>query len=80
VRAPGRLSTPEEFGDILVRSTEDGRQVRVKDVARVELGAEFYKSFGRYNGKDAGVLHALPAARREPDRERARRLPGARRT
>ena len=64
VRAPGRFSTPEEFGDILVRSTEDARQVRVKDVARVELGAESYKSFGRYNGKDSAVLliYLLPGA------------------
>jgi multidrug efflux pump subunit AcrB len=38
--------------------------VRVKDVASVELGAEFYKSFGRYNGKPAGVLllYLLPGA------------------
>jgi hydrophobic/amphiphilic exporter-1 (mainly G- bacteria), HAE1 family len=64
VRAPGRLASPEEFENILVRSTDDGRQVRIKDVARVELGAEFYKSFGRYNGKDAGVLmlYLLPGA------------------
>ena len=56
VRAPGRLASPEEFGDILVRSTDDGRLVRVRDVARVELGAEYYKSFGRFNGKEASVL------------------------
>ncbi len=64
VRAPGRLETPEEFGEILVRSTEDGRQVRVKDVARIELGAENYKSFGRFNGKGAGLLmlYLLPGA------------------
>ncbi len=64
VRAPGRLVTAEEFGEILVRSTEEGRQVRVKDVARVELGAETYKSFGRYNGKGAGLLmlYLLPGA------------------
>ena len=64
VRAPGRLSTPEEFGEVLVRSTEDGRQVRVKDVARIELGGENYKSFGRFNGKDAGLLliYLLPGA------------------
>ncbi|HPT15754.1 MAG TPA: multidrug efflux RND transporter permease subunit [Kiritimatiellia bacterium] len=64
VRAPGRLSTPEEFGEILVRSTDDGRQVRVKDVARIELGAENYKSFGRFNGKGAGLLmlYLLPGA------------------
>jgi HAE1 family hydrophobic/amphiphilic exporter-1 len=64
VRAPGRLATPEAFGEVLVRSSADGRQVRVKDVARIELGAEFYKSFGRYNGADAGVLmiYLLPGA------------------
>ena len=64
VRAPGRLTTPDEFGEILVRSTEDGRQVRLKDVARVELGGETYKSFGRFNGKDAGLLmmYLLPGA------------------
>lgn len=64
VRAPGRFSTPEEFGEILVRATDDGRQVRVKDVARVELGGEFYKSFGALNGKPAGVLliYLLPGA------------------
>ncbi len=64
VRAPGRLTTTDEFGEILVRSTEDGRQVRLKDVARVELGGETYKSFGRFNGKDAGLLmmYLLPGA------------------
>lgn len=64
VRAPGKFSDPAEFGEILVRATDDGRQVRVKDVARVELGGEFYKSFGRFNGKPAGVLlvYLLPGA------------------
>ena len=64
VLAPGKFSTPEEFGEILVRATDDGRQVRVKDVARVELGGEFYKSFGALNGKPAGVLliYLLPGA------------------
>jgi len=64
VLAPGKFSTPEEFGNILVRASEDGRQVRVQDVARVELGGEFYKSFGALNGKPAGVLliYLLPGA------------------
>jgi len=64
VRAPGRLSSPEDFLKILVRSTEDGRELRLGDVARVELGGEFYKSFGRLNGKPAGVLvvYLLPGA------------------
>jgi multidrug efflux pump subunit AcrB len=64
VSAPGRFSTPEEFGDVLVRATSDGRQVRLRDVARVELGGEFYKSFGRLNGQEAAVLtvYLLPGA------------------
>lgn len=64
VRAPGRFTTPEEFSEILVRADSDGRQVRVKDVAKVELGGEFYKSEGRLNGKPAGVLmvYLLPGA------------------
>ena len=64
VRAPSRFSTPEQFGNVIVKSTPDGRLVRVSDVARVELGGEFYRSFGRVNGRDAGVLliYLLPGA------------------
>jgi HAE1 family hydrophobic/amphiphilic exporter-1 len=64
VLAPGKFSTPEQFAEILVRATPDGRAIRVKDVARVELGGEFYKSFGALNGKPAGVLlvYLLPGA------------------
>ena len=64
VRGPGRLVTPDEFGDIIIRSTGEGRQVRVKDIGRVELGAENYRSFGRLDGKPAGVLavYLLPGA------------------
>jgi HAE1 family hydrophobic/amphiphilic exporter-1 len=47
VKAPSRLSTPEEFNEILIRTSAEGAQVRIKDVGRVELGGEFYKSFGR---------------------------------
>ena len=42
VELQGRLTTPEQFGDVVVRSDPDGRQVRVRDVARVELGAQDY--------------------------------------
>ena len=42
VRAQGRLTSPEEFGEIVVRETPDGGIVRVKDVARMELGAQDY--------------------------------------
>ena len=64
VAAPGKLSTPQEFEDILIRTTETGAQVRVKDIGRVDLGGENYKSFARLDGKAAGVLavYLLPGA------------------
>ena len=64
VRAPGRLVNPEEFENIILRQTETGAQIRVKDVGRAELGAENYKSFGRLDGKSAGImaLYLLPGA------------------
>ena len=51
VRAQGRLQTPEEFGEIAVRANPDGSIVRLKDVARIELGAINYQSIGRSNGR-----------------------------
>jgi len=51
VRAAGRLQTAEQFGDIIVRSNPDGSIVRLKDVARIELGALSYQQIGRVNGQ-----------------------------
>ena len=64
VQAPGRLVSPEEFGEIILRSSGKGEIVRIKDVGRVELGSENYKSFGRMNGKPSAVLavYLLPGA------------------
>lgn len=56
VDTKGRLSTPEEFERIIVKSGEDGRQIRLGDIAKVELGAETYNSTGTLNGKPAVVL------------------------
>ncbi|HOB54623.1 MAG TPA: efflux RND transporter permease subunit, partial [Acidobacteriota bacterium] len=50
------LKTPEEFGAIPLRTNMDGSVVRVRDVARTELGTEFYDSRAKYNGRPAGVL------------------------
>lgn len=50
ITAQTRLETPEQFRNILLRVNEDGSQVRLKDVARIELGAENYQTIGRYNG------------------------------
>jgi multidrug efflux pump len=59
----GRLQSPEEFGNILVRAQPDGSVVRVKDVARVELGAQDYNIFARMDGQPAAAI----AVRVSPD-------------
>jgi len=56
VRAPGRLVNAEDFGNIIVRQNPDGSTVRLKDVARIELGSLNYQQIGRYNGKPAVIV------------------------
>src|SRR6185437_1473228 len=56
VRAQGRLQTPEEFGQIVVRSNPDGSVVRLKDVARIELGALNYQQTSRINGQPGAII------------------------
>ncbi len=60
----GRLSSPEEFGNIIVRVGDSGAIVRVRDIARVELGSKTYDSRGRFNGEPSVVLaiYQLPEA------------------
>jgi HAE1 family hydrophobic/amphiphilic exporter-1 len=55
-RSQGRLVKPEEFGEIIIRERPDGSAVRLKDVSRVELGAQVYSTRGRFNGKPAAVI------------------------
>src|SRR5579863_9428052 len=64
VLAQGRLSSPEEFGNVIVRETPNGGTVRVKDVARVELGTQDYSMLCRLNGKPAAGLavYQLPGS------------------
>src|SRR5437867_1769211 len=64
VRAQGRLTSPEEFGRIVVRETPDSGIVRVSDVARVELGSQDYTILGRLNGKPSAILalYQLPGS------------------
>jgi hydrophobe/amphiphile efflux-1 (HAE1) family protein len=64
VSAPGRLVNPEEFENIILRQTETGAQIRVKDVGRAELGSQDYNSFGRLDGKPSGTMavYLLPGA------------------
>ena len=56
VLAQGRLTTPEQFGDVIVREAPNGGTVRVKDVARVELGTQDYSMLARLNGKPSAVI------------------------
>src|SRR5229473_1560362 len=58
VRAQGRLTSPEEFEQIVVRESPGGAVVRLKDVARVELGAQNYSVLGRLNGKPGAIIAA----------------------
>ena len=64
VRAQGRLVSPEEFGQIVVRETPDGGIVRVTDVARIELGSQDYSVTGRLNGKPSAIIaiYQLPGS------------------
>jgi hydrophobic/amphiphilic exporter-1 (mainly G- bacteria), HAE1 family len=64
VLAQGRLKTPEEFGDIVVREAADGGIVRVRDVARVELGSKDYSWITRFNGKESATIgvYQLPGS------------------
>ena len=64
VLAQGRLVSPEEFGQIVVRETPDGGTVRVHDVARIELGSQDYSTAGRLNGKPSAIVavYQLPGS------------------
>jgi hydrophobic/amphiphilic exporter-1 (mainly G- bacteria), HAE1 family len=64
VLAQGRLRTPEEFGNIIVREAPNGGIVRVRDVARVELGTQDYSMIGRLNGKPSAIIavYQLPGS------------------
>jgi hydrophobic/amphiphilic exporter-1 (mainly G- bacteria), HAE1 family len=64
VRAQGRLTSPEEFEQIVVRETPDTGIVRVGDVARVELGSQDYSVEGHLNGKPSAVIavYQLPGS------------------
>ena len=53
ITTQGRLTTPEQFGDVILRTQPDGSILRLKDVATIELGAQSYDFVGKYNGLDA---------------------------
>jgi HAE1 family hydrophobic/amphiphilic exporter-1 len=76
VLAKGRLKSPEEFGNIIVREAPNGGIVRVKDVARVELGTQDYSMLCRLNGKVAGgiAVYQLPGTNAVQTVEGVRKL------
>ena len=64
MRTKGRLKDVSEFENIIIRSKPDGSQIKLKDIARVELGAESYSYFSRIGGKDTAMISVsqLPEA------------------
>jgi HAE1 family hydrophobic/amphiphilic exporter-1 len=76
VAANGRLVTEEQFGEIVIRANPDGSVVRLKDVSRVELGAQLYSLRGRLNGKPSAVmaLYQLPGSNALDTAERVKKL------
>ncbi|HEX8984603.1 MAG TPA: multidrug efflux RND transporter permease subunit [Bryobacteraceae bacterium] len=64
VRTKGRLASAEEFGDIVLRAQPNGSSLRLKDVARIELGAQSYATTSRYNGKPSAnmAVYQLPGS------------------
>src|SRR5579863_4441305 len=64
VRTQGRLVTPEEFGNIVIRSNSDGSVLHLRDVARIELGTQTYDLTARYNNAPSAALtvYQLPGS------------------
>lgn len=56
----GRLTTPEEFGNIIIRSDANGSRIRLRDVSRVELGAKTYSMFGLVDAKPGALIQVMP--------------------
>jgi HAE1 family hydrophobic/amphiphilic exporter-1 len=76
VRSQGRLENEEEFGNIVIRANEDGSTVRLKDVARIELGAQMYNMIGRMNGKPSAIIaiYQLPGSNAIQTMDAAKKL------
>lgn len=56
VRLPERFNSEEEFGNIVIRTNEDGAQVKIRDIATVKLGVEMYNMIPRLNGQTAAII------------------------
>src|SRR5712664_1818882 len=76
VNAAGRLVEPQQFGDIVLRAQPDSSLLRIRDLARVELGAQDYKTFSRFDKKPASVVivYLTPGANAVETADRVRRF------
>jgi len=76
VRTQGRLVTPQQFGDIVIRENSSGGVVRLHDIAQVELGTQFYTLQGRLNGRPSAVIavYQLPGSNAVNDAREVRAL------
>ena len=76
VRAQGRLITAKQFGDIVIRENPNGGVVRLRDIANVQLGTQFYTLKGRLNGKPSAVIavYQLPGSNAVNDAREVRAL------
>jgi multidrug efflux pump len=76
VNTAGRLVEPQQFGDIVLRAQPDGSLLRVRDLGRVELGAQDYKTFSRFDKKPASVVvvYLSPGANAVDTADRVRTL------
>src|SRR6266849_4430841 len=76
VNAAGRLVDPQQFADIVLRAEPDGSLLRIRDLARVELGAQDYKTFSRFDQKPASVVlvYLTPGANAVETADRVRRF------
>ncbi len=59
LRSEGRLSSPEEFGEMIVKRDGNGSVVRLKDIARIEVGPQSYRTSAAYNNRDAVTLYVF---------------------
>jgi HAE1 family hydrophobic/amphiphilic exporter-1 len=61
VRLPARLQSEKQFGEVVIRTSDDGAQVKIKHVARVELGVETYNAFTRLNSSQCAMIAVYQA-------------------
>ncbi|MFY7664569.1 efflux RND transporter permease subunit [Flavobacterium sp.] len=56
LKYPGRFTTPEQYGNVVVRATPDGELCRLKDVANIEFGSSMYDIYSNYNGRPSAAI------------------------